>query len=308
MADPANSVAVTAGSPVVTGTLTAFVAAELDIFVLGGIMGVVASRPSPTQLTLKQPWPGETRSGATDWEILPTGPYWHSSVAANRQLTTLLSRFEAGPVKWDASGTRAGRDAYNNQPVDFVYLSVEPAPFTLFVKRANTDSAADWSPGQPLQIPAENTLAAQAAKAAAEAAASQSREQAALASTGAGTATAQAGIASAAADTATGNAARAAQQAEAASAARQDALAARDVVVPAVDRAQAAATATAGDRAQTGNDRAAAAAAVDAAQQARSAAEIAAAEARAAAAQLGRVAYDWSLDSDPDASNDWSTG
>jgi hypothetical protein len=78
--------------------------------------------------------------------------------------------------------------------------------------------------------------------------------------------------------------------------------------VPAVDRAQAAATATAGDRAQTGNDRAAAAAAVDAAQQARSAAEIAAAEARAAAAQLGLVAYDWSLDSDPDASNDWSTG
>jgi hypothetical protein len=308
MADPANSVAVATGSPVVTGTLTAFLAAEFDLFMLDGLAVAIASRQSPTQLTLRQPWPGPTRSGAVGWEIANTGPYWQSTVSANRQLATLLNRFEAGPVKWDASGTRAGRDAYNNQPIDFVYLSVEPAPFTLFVKRANTNSAADWSSGQPLQMPAENTEAAQAAKAAAQVAAATSQQQAAVATAGAGTATTQAGIASGAADTATNKATLATQQADAAAAARQEAVAARDIVVPILPQAQAAAAATAGDRVQTGIDRAAVGGSVSASQLARDAAVAAAADARAAAAALGIAAFDWSYDSNPDASNDWSNG
>lgn len=308
MVAPANSVVLTEGSPVVTGNLTAFVAAEFDLFILDGLVVPIASCESPTKLILKQPWPGETRSDVLGWVIANTGPYWQSTVAANRQLAALLNRFEAGPVKWDASGTLAGRSAYDSQPVDFVYLSVDPKPFTLFVKLANNNSPADWSPGQPLQMPAENTQAAEAAKAQAEVAAATATQKASTATTAAGTATDQAGIATGAASSAGSQASIAAQQATAAATARQQAESARDLALPAASQAQAAATATAGDRAQTGNDRTAAGAAVSASQQARDAAVAAAADARTAAAQLGAAAFDWSTDSNPDASNDWSNG
>lgn len=164
MADPANSVAVATGSPVVSGTLTSFVAAEFDLFILNGIVAAIASRDSASKITLKQPWPGESVTGATGWTIVNTGPYWQSSVTTNKQLAALLGKFEAGPVKWDASGPLSGRGAYNNQPKDFVYLSVDPAPFTLFVKLANTNSASDWSAGQPLQTKADSTAEAEAAR------------------------------------------------------------------------------------------------------------------------------------------------
>ncbi|ACB80824.1 metallophosphoesterase [Methylorubrum populi BJ001] len=221
----ANSITVAAGSPVVTGTLTSFVAAEFDLFMLDGMAVAIASRDSSTQLTLKQPWPGESRAGAVEWVIANTGPYWQSSVATNRQLAALLSKFEAGPVKWDASGPRPGRDAYNDQPVDFVYLSVDPLPFTLFVKRANTNSAADWSAGQPLQLKADSTAEAEAARdlaqqaagtaagaaGTASAAASFADLRASTADAAAGTAQGAASTAASAASTATGAAASAAQ-------------------------------------------------------------------------------------------------
>lgn len=171
MADPANSVAVATGSPVVTGTLTSFVAAEFDLFILNGTVAAIASRDSASKITLKQPWPGETVTEAAGWTIVNTGPYWQSSVTTNKQLAALLGKFEVGPVKWDASGPLSGRGAYNNQPKDFVYLSVDPAPFTLFVKLANTNSATDWSAGQPLQLPSESTEEAISAKNAAVSAA-----------------------------------------------------------------------------------------------------------------------------------------
>ncbi|MBA9070705.1 hypothetical protein FHR71_004475 [Methylobacterium sp. RAS18] len=150
MPDPANSVAVAAGSPVVSGHHTSFVAAEFDLFILNGITVAIASRDSTSQVTLKHPWPGESATGAMGWEIANTGPYWHSTVATNRQLAALLGKFEAGPVKWDASGSLAGRDVYNNQGIDFVYLAVDPLPFRLYVKLVNSNSASDWSLPQTL--------------------------------------------------------------------------------------------------------------------------------------------------------------
>ncbi|GLS45170.1 hypothetical protein [Methylobacterium brachythecii] len=151
MADPNNSVAVTAGSPVVTGTLTSFVAAEYDIFILDGVVGVVDSRQSPTQITLKNPWAGPSQSAQLDWVIVNTGPYWSASKTTNAQLNELLRKWEAGPFKWDATGTLAGRAAYNNQDAGFSYLAADITPFLFFIKLANTNSASDWSAGQVIE-------------------------------------------------------------------------------------------------------------------------------------------------------------
>ena len=179
MADPINSVAVATGSPVVTGTLTAFQAAEDDIFILNGDAYAVASRDSSSQITLKQPWRGTSLSGVAkpDWTIVNTGPYWQSTVAMNQQLSALLRKFEAGPVKWDASGSSSARSQYDGQAKDFVFLSVDPLPFALYVKLSS--AIGDWSAGQALQLKADSTAEAEAARDIAQAAAAAASANAA---------------------------------------------------------------------------------------------------------------------------------
>ncbi|WP_018261876.1 sialate O-acetylesterase [Methylobacterium sp. WSM2598] len=151
MAEPANSVAVAAGSLVVTGTLTSFVAAQNDLFVAGGAVGLIASRESTTHLTLAQPWRGPSLSGEVAWGILSLGEYWRSAITISQKMQALVSLWEGtGLLHWNASGTLAERDGYNNQPAGFIYLATSPLPWRLYVKQANTNSAADWSPGQAI--------------------------------------------------------------------------------------------------------------------------------------------------------------
>ncbi|CAO4179372.1 SGNH/GDSL hydrolase family protein [Methylorubrum aminovorans] len=164
MPDPVNSVAVATGSPVVSGYLTAFVAAEFDLFMLDGMVVAIDARESDTRIRLKKPWPGTTRTGVVNWEIVNTGPYWQSNVALNRQLQKLLNTFEAAPFRWDVSGPFSERASYNNQPKGFSFLSIDPLPFTIYVKQANTNNASDWSAGQVLQLPPEVTAQAVAAR------------------------------------------------------------------------------------------------------------------------------------------------
>lgn len=146
MADPASSVAVATGSLVVTGTATSFIAAENDLFCARGQTVPILRRDSPTQITLKQPWPVASLSGETAFNILSLGEYWRSAISINRRFADLLAKWEiVSPFKFDAAGTLAERDNYNNQPARFVYLAVDPLPVRVFVKLANTNSAADWS-------------------------------------------------------------------------------------------------------------------------------------------------------------------
>ena len=181
MAVPLNSVAVAAGSLIVTGYATTFVAAEGDLFVLDGFVALIASRDSASQLTLRHAWSGPSRTEATAWEIAPFGPYWRSTSTTNRQLSALLARFSAGPVKFDAVGTLAERSAQNGQGKGFTYLAIDPEPWQIFVKLANTNSASDWSSGQSLQVRVELTSEAQAARDAAASSAATAGSGAAIA-------------------------------------------------------------------------------------------------------------------------------
>ncbi len=63
MATSAGLVSVTTGSPVVSGTLTSFMAAEGDQLVLRGLTAVIDRAVSSSQILLKQPWSGPSISG-----------------------------------------------------------------------------------------------------------------------------------------------------------------------------------------------------------------------------------------------------
>ena len=147
MALPDNSVSVSTSSSLVYGNATTFLAAENDLFCAGGQTVPIASVQSPTQLTLKQPWPIASLTGAP-YNILSLGEHWRQAITINKRLADLLSKWEVvSPFKFDAAGTLAERDTYNNQPRGFVYVALDPLPVRIFIKRANTNSSADWSDG-----------------------------------------------------------------------------------------------------------------------------------------------------------------
>lgn len=341
MATSAGLVSVTTGSLVVSGTLTSFVAAEGDQLIVRGITAVIARVVSSSQLQLKQPWPGPDITGASDWDISLTGPYWNQSTTTNLRLSQLLAKFEAGPIKWDVAGPPSDRAKYNDQGVGFVYLSIGD-PWTLYTKIANTGQAGDWSAGQEIKgSPAESTAEAQAARddallsadsantasGAAAAAASSAAGSASSAAgsaglaasnardaqTSAGTAASQATTASSGAAEATNQAATAVAQAAAAAVARQAAETARDLTLPAASTAQAASAAAAVARETALAAQSAAVAARDAAiavrqstEEQKTAAVAAAANAATYAAVVRSAAYDFNFDSSPSPANDWN--
>lgn len=341
MATSTGLVSVTTGSLVVSGTLTSFVAAEGDQLVLRGITAVIARAISTFQLQLKQPWPGPDITSASDWDISLTGPYWSQSTTTNLRLSQLLSRFEAGPVKWDVAGPPSNRAKYNDQGIGFVYLSIED-PWKLYTKIDNTGQSSDWSTGQEIKgSPAESTIEAQAARddallsadsantasSAAAAAASSAVGSASSAAgsaglaesnardaqTSAGTAASHATTASSGAAEATNQAATAMAQAAAAAVARQAAENARDLTLPAASTAQAASNEATVSRETTLAAQSAAIAARDVAIAVRQSAEeqkiaavAAAANAATYAAVVRSAAYDFNFDSNPSPENDWN--
>lgn len=146
MADPAPSVSIGTGLTVVTASAPVLTAAENDLFCARGQAIPIASRQSPTQITLKQPWPVASLVGEQAFNILSLGEYWRSAISINKRFADLLSKWEVvSPFRFDAAGTLAQRDGYNDQPRGFVYISLDPLPVRLFMKLANTNSASDWS-------------------------------------------------------------------------------------------------------------------------------------------------------------------
>ena len=90
-----NSVSVTAGSTVVDGYLTQFVAAPGDTFILNGLSFVVERQESSARMILADPWPGEALEDQPNWELVRTSPYWQSTVTVNSKITDLIQRLEA---------------------------------------------------------------------------------------------------------------------------------------------------------------------------------------------------------------------
>ncbi len=258
MATSAGLVSVTTGSLVVSGTLTSFVAAEGDQLIVRGITAVIARVVSSSQLQLKQPWPGPDITGASDWDISLTGPYWNQSTTTNLRLSQLLAKFEAGPIKWDVAGPPSDRAKYNDQGVGFVYLSIGD-PWTLYTKIANTGQAGDWSAGQEIKgSPAESTAEAQAARddalLSADSANTASGAAAAAASSAAGSASSAAGSAGLAASNARDAQTSAGTAASQATTASSGAAEATNQAATAVAQAAAAAVWPAGGRDRSRSD------------------------------------------------------
>lgn len=146
MADPVPSVSIGMGLDVVTASAPVFTVAENDLFCARGQAIPIASRQSPTQITLKQPWPVASLAGEPAFSILSLGEYWRSAITINKRFADLLTKWEViTPFKFDAAGTLAQRDGYNDQRQGFVYISFDPLPVRVFVKLANTNSPSDWS-------------------------------------------------------------------------------------------------------------------------------------------------------------------
>jgi hypothetical protein len=148
MAD--NSITVATGDYKVNGNLTNFVAAAGDLLVANGVTAIIEGALSTSQLQLRFPWPGPPLTDYTNWDILPTGPYWSSAVTTNRKVTELIQRLEGGlPLKPDRAGPISERSQYNSQSEGFLFLQTDIYPFLLYVKTG--PGPEDWSAGQRLQ-------------------------------------------------------------------------------------------------------------------------------------------------------------
>lgn len=162
-----NSVSVAAGSTLVGGNLTSFIAAEWDLFIARGIAVPVHAAASTSQLLLKQPWPAETdpEIPAGEWSIVSTGPFWNTNVTTNKQVNALLARIDGGlPLKPDAVGPLSDRGSYNDQAKGFTFLSIDGA-FTVYAKTSDAVSSDAWSAGHVLQpSPAQTTTESIAAR------------------------------------------------------------------------------------------------------------------------------------------------
>ena len=145
-----NSVSVTAGSTVVDGYLTQFVAAPGDTFILNGLSFVVERQESSARMILADPWPGEE---LTD-QPLGTGPHLavlaehghgqqqdHGSHPAARGGCSV----QAGCCR-HIGGSRGLRRAGER-------VHVSPRPTGPSSCSTSSDPAADgdWTPGQALR-------------------------------------------------------------------------------------------------------------------------------------------------------------
>lgn len=202
MPDP-NTISVELGSNIVTGTGTAFIAAEDDTLLIEGYAFPVLIRLSPLSLRLKVPWlnPSKSNIGPDRWRLVRTGAYWSSTVATNVQLAELLRKFESGPFKWDASGPFSDRALYNDQKKDFVFLATQEV-LTLYIKTSDEVSSTAWTQGYQIRNEAESTTEAVAA-------ATQSKQSATAAQGSANAAQGSAGAAQGSATVSTQNANRA---------------------------------------------------------------------------------------------------
>ena len=97
------------------------------------------------QLELEWPWPGIGQTNQP-YEIRIASDIVRMSEAYRE----MIERQRSGvPFRPDASGTLANRAQYDAAAAGFQYLRTDVTPHLMYVK--NSASAADWSPGSPMQ-------------------------------------------------------------------------------------------------------------------------------------------------------------
>lgn len=135
---------VSASSNVVgSGTTWLDSVGEGDILSIGGALGFVDAVLSDTEIRLLEPWPDDVALGA--YSIIPYGVR-QDFIETNRLFRELSERVAKGQsFKPDASGSLAGRSAFDDEPQNFFYAQTDVEPFLVFAKLSA--ASADWSGG-----------------------------------------------------------------------------------------------------------------------------------------------------------------
>lgn len=137
----AGTVSVSNGSPIVTGTGTAWQVALVTggMFSFAGLSIPIASVESDTSLALAYPWPGTTAAGG--YAIARETSEAVRAAWINDRLAQILTKLSLAGIHPDGAGTLAERDALSPQPpADFLWLRVETGFDLVFYKR----TAGGW--------------------------------------------------------------------------------------------------------------------------------------------------------------------
>ncbi|MCY0150869.1 hypothetical protein OEG84_25015 [Hoeflea sp. G2-23] len=143
-----GTVSLTAGSKVLSGTLTAFSAAAVSggMLIVDGVSAAIASVESDTAATLEQNWAGENATDA-DYVIMRSTAEAARLTNAQDKLSDLIAQLE-GQVffNYDAFGEAlADRDAFDDEAKGFKFALISDGDAVLYVKASA--SSADWTDG-----------------------------------------------------------------------------------------------------------------------------------------------------------------
>lgn len=143
-----GTITLTTGSPTVTGSGTAWQTALITGGTVyaeapGGNALPIDTIDSDTQITAAVEWTGA--SGTYSYALMRDTSYGAQQVANANTLAQLIAELRAGTIfKYDASGTLAGRSAYDGRAAGFAYLvSAGVTEPVLYVKASATNG--DWS-------------------------------------------------------------------------------------------------------------------------------------------------------------------
>jgi len=132
-----GTVAVTAGSAVVTGTGTGWLANAVTggMFSLAGMSIPIASVENDTHLTLGYEWPGATATGLA-YAISRESAAAADATYVHNALVNVLRTLAISAVEPDGAGTLAERDAVTPVPAEkYIWLHVETGyPLELFIR------------------------------------------------------------------------------------------------------------------------------------------------------------------------------
>lgn len=138
-----GTASVATGGRVVTGINTFWLDKVWpgDLFGTHRGVGVRIEAVADSALTLAYDWPEVAQSDAPyEIQIMP------GAVRLQEETRLLFEKLKQGMfINPNATGTLAGRNAYDGELAGFRYLRTDVSPFLLYVK--NSDASGDWSEG-----------------------------------------------------------------------------------------------------------------------------------------------------------------
>ena len=142
----AGTLTVTNGSTAVTGTGTNWSLVNIksgDQLHVGGVVGIIASVTSDTEIVLSTGWKGASATGAAYQIELFADLTTIANV--NERVEQIIRELETGLYGADAYGKLAGKDAYDDEGQGFVYAVTDDASGDLITYIKETATSGDWA-------------------------------------------------------------------------------------------------------------------------------------------------------------------